>query len=121
MNSDIPKSFKTRYFSLVWIKLAREKNKITASIVDDGFQAIKEIENNKYDIVLMDINMPEIDGFETSIRIKNINPNIPIIALTATDANEIKSRISQSEIDEIIVKPFDEKDLIAMIYKLLKS
>lgn len=96
-----------------------EKNKFIATVVDDGFQAIKEIENNKYDIILMDINMPVIDGFETSIRIKKINPNIPIIALTAADAYEIKNKISQSEIDEIIVKPFDEKDLIAMIYKML--
>lgn len=96
-----------------------EKNKFIATVVDDGFQAIKEVENNKYDIILMDINMPVIDGFETSIRIKKINPNIPIMALTASDAYEIKTKISQSEIDEIIVKPFDEKDLIAMIYKML--
>lgn len=65
--------------------------------------------------------MPEIDGFETAIRIRKINPNIPIIALTATDANEIKNKISQSEIDEVIVKPFDENELVAMIYKLLKK
>jgi signal transduction histidine kinase/CheY-like chemotaxis protein len=103
---------------LVTMKIL-EKNKFIATVVDDGFEAIKEMENNKHDIILMDINMPKIDGFQTSILIKKSNPNIPIIALTATDVNEVKSKISQSEIDEVIVKPFDEKDLIAMIHKLL--
>lgn len=98
-----------------------EKNNFITQVVDGGFQAINEIEKNIYDLILMDINMPEIDGFETAIRIRKINPNIPIIALTATDANEIRNKISQSEIDEVIVKPFDENELVAMIYKLLKK
>jgi CheY-like chemotaxis protein len=97
-----------------------EKNNFLATVVDDGFQAIKEVEINKYDLILMDINMPEINGFETAIRIKKTNPNMPIIALTATDVNEIKSKISQSEIDEVIVKPFDENELVSIIYKYLK-
>lgn len=98
-----------------------EKNSFITTVVDNGFEAIKKVENEKFDIILMDINMPEINGFETAIRIRNINPRIPIIALTATDANEIKNKITQSEMDEVIVKPFDEKDLITMIYTLLKQ
>lgn len=97
-----------------------EKNNLIATVVDGGFQAIKELEINKHDIILMDINMPEIDGFETAIRIKKTNPNMPIIALTASDVNEIKNKISQSEIDEVIIKPFDEKDLVSIIYKHLR-
>lgn len=97
-----------------------EKNNLIATVVDGGFQAIKELETSKHDIILMDINMPEIDGFETAIRIKKTNPNMPIIALTASDVNEIKNKISQSEIDEVIIKPFDEKDLVSIIYKHLR-
>ena len=97
-----------------------EKNNLTATVVDGGFQAIKELETSKHDIILMDINMPEIDGFETAIRIKKTNPNMPIIALTASDVNEIKNKISQSEIDEVIIKPFDEKELVSIIYKYLR-
>ncbi|WP_338375613.1 response regulator [uncultured Flavobacterium sp.] len=98
-----------------------DKNDFITTVVENGFDAISKVEKIKFDIILMDINMPEIDGFETAIRIRNINPKIPIIALTATDANEIKSKISQSEIDEVIVKPFDEKELISMIYKQIKK
>lgn len=98
-----------------------EKNGFVTKVVDNGFKAIKQIERNKHDVILMDINMPEIDGFETAIRIRKINPKIPIIALTATDLNEIKNRISQSEIDDIIIKPFDEKDLVSLIYSLLNK
>tara|TARA_R110000850_G_scaffold18580_4_gene57065 strand:- start:209938 stop:211956 length:2019 start_codon:yes stop_codon:yes gene_type:complete len=97
-----------------------EKNNFLATVVDGGFQAIKELEINKHDIILMDINMPEIDGFETAIRIKKTNPNMPIIALTASDVNEIKNKISQSEIDEVIIKPFDEKELVSIIHKYIK-
>ncbi|MFC4740304.1 response regulator [Flavobacterium ponti] len=98
-----------------------DKNNFITKVVENGFDAIKNIEEDKFDIILMDINMPEINGFETAIRIRNIKPKIPIIALTATDANEIKNKITQSEMDEVIVKPFDEKDLVEMIYKLLKK
>lgn len=98
-----------------------EKNGFSTKVVDNGFEAIKQIERKTHDVILMDINMPEIDGFETAIRIRKINPKIPIIALTATDANEIKSKISQSEIDDVIIKPFDEKDLVSLIYTLLNK
>jgi signal transduction histidine kinase/CheY-like chemotaxis protein len=98
-----------------------EKNGFITKVVDNGFEAIKQIERKNHDVILMDINMPEIDGFETAIRIRKINPKIPIIALTATDLNEIKSKISQSEIDDIIIKPFDEKDLVSLIYSLLNK
>lgn len=98
-----------------------EKNGFITKVVDNGFEAIKQIERKTHDVILMDINMPEIDGFETAIRIRKINPDIPIIALTATDLNEIKSKISQSEIDDILIKPFDEKDLVSLIYSLLNK
>ena len=96
-----------------------EKNGFITQVAENGFEAIKQIEYKNYDVILMDINMPEIDGFETAIRIRKINPKIPIIALTATDANEIKSKISKSEIDDVIIKPFDEKDLVSLIYSHL--
>lgn len=98
-----------------------EKNSFKSKVVENGYDAIEEIKNNKHDIVLMDINMPGIDGFETAILIKKINRNIPIIALTATDMNEIKNKITQSEIDEVIVKPFDENDLVILIHTLLNK
>jgi len=98
-----------------------EKNSFKSKVVENGYDAIEEIKNSKYDIVLMDINMPGINGFETAILIKKINRNIPIIALTATDMNEIKNKITQSEIDEVIVKPFDENDLVILIHTLLNK
>ncbi len=98
-----------------------EKNGFITKVVENGFEAIKQIERKSHDIILMDINMPDIDGFETAIRIRKINSKIPIIALTASDLNEIKSKISQSGIDDIIIKPFDEKDLVSLIYSLLNK
>lgn len=98
-----------------------EKNNFKCKVTENGYEALSEIQKNNFDIILMDINMPGINGFETAILIKQINRNIPIIALTATDVNEIKNRITQSEIDEVVVKPFDENDLIVKIHCLLKK
>lgn len=98
-----------------------EKNNFKCKVAENGYEALSEIQKHKFDIILMDINMPGINGFETAKLIKKSNQNLPIIALTATDVKEIKNNITQSEIDEVIVKPFDENDLIVKIHDLLNK
>jgi len=63
----------------------------------------------------MDINMPIIDGFETTRRIRQNGINIPIVALTAFDKDEITEEAIASGMNEIIVKPFDPLKLFQVI------
>jgi len=88
---------------------------ITADFVENGAEAVKKIESNRnYDVVLMDIHMPEMDGFEATKHLKS-NPEpyfqqLPIIALTASMLESERSMISDAGMDYIL-KPFDSKKL----------
>lgn len=91
------------------------------TIADNGFEAIEMIRLKEFDIVLMDINMPEIDGFDTTIEIRKFNKNIPIIAFTAFDKSEIQEKVQMSGISDVLNKPFTNSELIHIITKFTSS
>ena len=95
-----------------------EKNNFKCSVVDDGYAAIEILEKENFDIILMDINMPLINGFDTTklIRLKGID--IPIVALTAFDKAEIIEEALSAGINDIIIKPFDSFQLLEIIKTL---
>lgn len=92
-----------------------ENHKFTCAIADDGFTAIELLEKNDFDAILMDINMPKINGFETTKLIREKGYTIPIIAVTAFEKEEVQEKATQSGIDDIIAKPFDARKLFQMI------
>ena len=78
------------------------------------------VKQKAYDLVLMDINMPDMDGFEASKHIRMFNPNIPILALTALNSAEIMSKAQNAGISQIITKPYifeDFKNIILNQYR----
>ena len=96
-----------------------EKFKASCVLTDNGFQAIELLKNEVFDIILMDINMPEIDGFETSKLIRANGITIPIIALTAYSKTEIIDKVVESGINDVLIKPFEESKLYEIAYKQL--
>jgi CheY-like chemotaxis protein len=94
-----------------------EKRAISSDIVADGFAALHLLESKKYDVILMDINMPIINGFETSKRIRSLGITTPIIALTAFDKDEITEKALASGMNDCIIKPFEPEKLFQMIQK----
>ncbi|MBP6180534.1 response regulator [Flavobacterium sp.] len=96
-----------------------KKNNYTCTITDDGYKAIKILEEDNFDIILMDINMPLINGFETSRRIRSKGIETPIIALTAFDKEEITEEAISAGMDDVIVKPFDSVELFKIINVLI--
>lgn len=86
--------------------------------VENGLEAIWALEKEEFDIVLMDIQMPELDGIEATANIRTqLKLNVPIIALTA---NAFKTEIEKcyaAGINDYVTKPFDENLLIETIYK----
>lgn len=97
-----------------------EKSLGSCLIANDGFEAISFLEKNNFDIILMDINMPGIDGYETTMRIRKLGKTTPIIALTASSKDQIKEKVLQSGMNDIIVKPFDPLVLYQTIKKILE-
>ncbi len=86
----------------------------------DGMSALERVFEEKFDMLLTDIMMPRIDGFELASRVRAKNAEIPIIFMTAKDDKASKIYGYNIGIDDYIVKPFDVDVLIMKISALLR-
>jgi PAS domain S-box-containing protein len=91
-------------------------------IADNGKIAIEKLQDKSYDIILMDLHMPEMNGFEATEYIRNkMNSQIPIIALTADVTTADLKKCTAVGMNDYISKPLDEKLLFNKIVDLLKK
>ncbi len=86
-------------------------------VVEDGYKAIEKVKEERFDLILMDINMPKINGFETTKLIRALEVDTPIIALTAFDKQEVEEQALQSGMNGTLIKPFEKEDLYHLILK----
>ena len=84
-------------------------------IVDSGLAALEKVKQRRYDLVLTDINMPEMNGVDLMLAIKRDFPSLPIIAFTATVQTETLDKFIALGFDDYLLKPFKESDLRAKI------
>jgi len=94
---------------------------VNVEIANDGFEAIAKLQRRTYDLILLDLQMPEIDGFEVARFVrKTIKPpsnEIPIVALTADAFTETKIRTQEAGMNDFITKPYQQKDLFRVLRK----
>jgi len=91
-------------------------------IADNGKIAIEKLQDKSYDIILMDLHMPEMNGFEATEYIRNkMNSQIPIIALTADVTSADLNKCTAVGMNDYISKPLDERILYIKIIDLLKK
>jgi len=90
-----------------------------SSLANNGEQAISMNESKSYDLILMDINMPKINGIEAAKKIRQVDKKIPIIALTAVELDEMRDEILNSGISDIIHKPYNVPEFLNTILKNL--
>lgn len=82
----------------------------------NGIEAIEILKNKSFDIILMDVQMPEMDGIEATLKIREeLKLKTPIIALTANAFKSEVDRCKNAGMDDYITKPFEEFDLIETI------
>ena len=93
-------------------------------VAKNGLEALEKTAKSRFDVILMDIHMPELDGFETSIAIRmsaqNPNKNAPIIALTAAAMSDDKRRALDSGMNAFLTKPISPKVLQEHILQEIK-
>ncbi len=89
-------------------------------VVYDGQMGLKMAQRNEYDIILLDVIVPYINGIELCKSIKETKPNVPIIMLTALGTTDDKLTGFDAGVDDYLVKPFEFKELLARIRALLK-
>jgi DNA-binding response OmpR family regulator len=91
-----------------------------ADIASDGYVGKRMIQQSDYDLVILDINLPLMNGYELCNDIRKTNNNIPIIMLTALGTQENKLIGFESGADDYVLKPFDFRELLARINVFLK-
>ncbi len=91
----------------------------------DGLIALEKIKQHHYDVILMDIQMPHMDGFEATQQIRDLSDphyrDIPIIALSASVSEETQHRIRQVGMDDYLPKPLDPQQLHTKLQALLPT
>lgn len=81
----------------------------------DGIEALEKIKQEKFDLIFMDIQLPGMNGFDTTIEIRKININTPIIALTSTELEG--DEFYKFGMNDYIIKPADTNKILEIIYK----
>lgn len=94
---------------------------LKCDLAQNGLEAIEKTKNGGYDFILMDINMPQMDGIEATLRIREFDKDIPIFALTAVEIDEIRKEILDAGMNDIILKPYDTLDFLNTIFNNLKQ
>lgn len=93
-------------------------------MADNGSKALEMLSQHEVDVVLMDLQMPELNGFDTTRIIRDtnslvLNHKVPIIALTADAFSETKRKVLESGFDDFVTKPFDQDTLFLKIKRQL--
>ena len=97
---------------LVGTRLRRAGHRV--DLVENGLQAVEAVRGNEYDVVLMDMQMPELDGVGATRAIRALpgpGARVPIVALTADALPEFRARYMSSGLDDYLTKPIDWKAL----------
>ncbi|MUU78754.1 response regulator [Winogradskyella endarachnes] len=103
---------------LITKKNIEKINGYTCETTTSGKLAISMVKSRAFDLVLMDINMPDMDGYDVTKHIRLFNSTIPILALTALNSNEVATKAQAVGINQIITKPyiFDDFKAIVLLY-----
>ncbi len=89
--------------------------------VDNGFKAVDEIKNKVFDLVLLDVMMPEMDGIETLKRVKYIDGNIDVIMISAVDSAKKATESIKLGAYDYITKPFEHEVILNRVEKVLEK
>lgn len=96
-----------------------ESRHFKTTLADDGIQAIEQVQKQNFNLILMDIHMPNMGGIEATKKIRSYNKTLPIIALTAVEIEEARGEITASGMNDIILKPYDVAEFLTTILRHL--
>ena len=102
------------------LKKILENAKFEVDTAPDGKMGLYLIDLNSYDCIVLDLNLPEIDGITVAKKLRNAENTVPIIMLTARSQMYDKLEGFSVGTDDYMTKPFESKELIARIHSLIK-
>ena len=102
------------------LKKGLSEHNYDVTVAYDGVTGKHAFENYGFDLVILDINLPGMNGIDLCRKIRNRNPQMPIVMLTALSNTDNKIEGFDAGADDYVVKPFDFKELLVRIRALLK-
>lgn len=96
---------------------------ITVELADDGSIGLEKVQQKDYDLVLMDLQMPVMDGYTATQKIRNLGggfEDLPIVALTASVMQTVQSKALKKGMNDFVSKPFNPSELNQVLAKFLK-
>lgn len=103
-----------------FIKKGLEENSFIVDVAMDGQKGLEQALNWAVDTVVLDINLPKLNGIEVCKRIREQKPNLPILMLTSYGTTDQKIEGFEAGADDYLVKPFEFKELVARIKSIQK-
>jgi len=98
-----------------------ENKAMICEVIDNGEDAIQAVKNNRYDLVLMDVHLPGINGTIATQTIRTFDPKTKIIALTAISLNENREMLLSYGMNDVITKPFNPEEFYHIICKNIEA
>lgn len=100
-----------------WLQIILEDLGCILDVAVNGQEAVDKVKNKTFDVVLMDIRMPVLNGYEAARSIRDMNKDLPIIALTAHALPWIEERYRDSGMNDYLLKPFEKEQLVEKLLK----
>ena len=92
-----------------------ENNGAMVDVAVNGAEALEKLDTRSHQLVLMDLHMPVMDGYEATVLLRERGETIPIIALTASTPKEVESDAFAAGLNDVVVKPFSPDELYRVI------
>jgi signal transduction histidine kinase len=93
--------------------------KASVDVAENGAIAVEKVKNESYDLILMDLQMPVMDGYTATETIREFNQTVPIIALTASATSNVKQKVISIGMQDYVTKPFHFDTFYQRLYKYL--
>ncbi len=106
-------------FNVLYATQLLEGWNATVEVADNGEIAVQMMQQANYDIVLMDLQMPVMDGYTATNKIREFNQDTPIVAITASATSNVRDKVLEAGMQDYIVKPFNPDELILKLKKYL--
>jgi len=106
--------------NFLYLKAVLSKLNATIFWAKNGIEAVEICEKDSIDLVFMDLQMPEMNGYEATEILKKKFPNLPIVAQTAFAMSDDREKALDSGCDDYLAKPIKSKDLLSVVEKFIK-
>jgi PAS domain S-box-containing protein len=103
------------------IKKILEKTGVSFTLVENGLEVLDVLGKEEFDLILMDIQMPKMNGLEALIEIRKKKLTIPVIALTANASSSDREKYMNSGFNGVVVKPYTKMELFSSIHTVMQS